>query len=184
MTTALLMARPKPTPRPADAATQERNPEWPVGAGSAHTGAPDRTYLVVVVSGSLERRQTVFDEWQAELKLAECSRNLPLAWPLPDWLDDYRALLVRALCRETSTRKKQSRTDPWNGEITEFLRLMLGGQDKSAGEFIRTLTHAQPFADELRRLRRVQALFALIRPARSLAEALDFAIVRQQGQSP
>jgi hypothetical protein len=184
--TTLLMARPKPSVHRADAAAPDgkRNPEWVVGTKGAAVGASAQTHLAVVMSCPVEYRDPVFDQWQAELKLAECSRGLPLAWPLPEWLSDYRDLLVTALHGERSTHKRIPRAAPWVEEIREFLRLMLGGRDKSAAGFIRTLMHLYPFADEMRRLRRVQALFASIRPARSLAEALGFTIVRQQPASP
>ena len=181
----LLMVRPKPSARQVDTAApdRKRNGQWVVSPKSALAGTPNQTYLAVVMSCPVECRDPVFDQWQAELKLAECSRGLPLAWPLPEWLGDYRDLLVTAMHGERSTHKRIPRAAPWVEEIREFLRLMLGGRDKSAAEFIRTLLHLYPFADEMRQLRQVQALFASIRPARSLAEALDFTIVRQQPAS-
>jgi len=115
-------------------------------------------------------------QWRAELELAGRCRALPLAWPLPDWLDDYRALLAAALA-DRPTRGSAW----WAGAIRTFLQLVLADRDKSAARFIRALARLHPLAEETRRIRRVQALFASIRPARSLAEALDFRIVEQLG---
>ena len=111
-------------------------------------------------------------QWRAELELAGRCRALPLAWPLPDWLDDYRALLAAALA-DRPTRGSAW----WAGAIRTFLQLVLADRDKSAARFIRALASLRPLAEESRRIRRVQALFASIRPARSLAEALEFRIV-------
>ncbi len=167
--TTLIMARPKPAPR--------WNQSWPDAQGTSAEADAGPAFLAVIVTSAAESGDQAFDAWQAELKLVECSRALPLAWPLPEWLDDYRDLLVTALRDQKSTRKGSQRAVWWTGEIREFLQIILAGRDRSAADFIRTLTQLHPFADETRRLRRVQALFASIRPARSLAEAFGFRIV-------
>jgi hypothetical protein len=124
--------------------------------------AAEEAYLAVVLTSAAKSSEPEAAKLTAELKLAECSRALPLAWPLPEWLDAYRDLLATAL---------------WRAAIEAFLRLMFAGRDQSAAALIRALTRLDPFAEETRRLRRVQALFATLRPARSLAEGFGFTIV-------
>jgi hypothetical protein len=176
----VVRARPSPPWVDAPSASGKFSEEWPGRAkGPAAGVAAEPTYLAVVVTSAAESGEPASEEWRAELKLAECSRVLPLAWPLSEWLDDYRGLLVTALSRPRHPHYGARRAARWTEEIREFLQLMLAGRDKSAAELIRSLTQLYPFAEETRRLRRVQALFAAIRPARSLAEALDFRIVTQ-----
>jgi hypothetical protein len=169
-----------------------RPPRWPLGSAQAdrkETGrlstaptgawvAKTHAFLAVVVPAAADCGEPSFAQWRAELELAGCSRALPLAWPLPEWLDDYRVLLATALADPPTPRSAW-----WAGAIRTFLQLMLADRDKSAAGFIRALVRLHPFADETRRIRRVQALFASIRPARSLAEALGFTIVTQAGLS-
>jgi hypothetical protein len=144
----------------------------PTGAGVAKVHA----FLAVVVTAGADCGEPAFTQWRAELELARCSRALPLPWPLPEWLDDYRVLLATALADPPAPRSAW-----WAGAIKTFLQLMLADRKKSAAGFIRALVRLHPFADETRRIRRVQALFASISPARSLAEALGFTIVIQPG---
>ena len=168
-----MMARSKALPQWS---TPSQGKRWPRRAGGAVVGAAaEQSYLAVVVASPADCGEADFGERQAELRLAQSSRSLPLARPLRQWLDDYCDLLETTLHGPASTGEKT--TSAVREEIREFLGLMLTGRDRSAAEFIRTLTELHPFTDELRRFRRVQALFATIRPARSLAEALDFRIV-------
>jgi hypothetical protein len=145
-----------------------------LGAKSCGAGALDGLDYVRLTAADCG--EPAIDQWRAELELAGRCRALPLAWPLPDWLDDYRALLAAALA-DRPTRGSAW----WAGAIRTFLQLVLAGRDKSAARFIRALARLHPLAEETRRIRRVQGLFASIRPARSLAEALDFRIVEQLG---
>jgi hypothetical protein len=168
-----------------------RPARWPVGSaqadrkaasrhGTAPTGAgvaKEQAFLAVIVTAAADCGEPAFAQWRAELGLAGCGRALPLAWPLPQWLDDYHALLATAL-----SDPRAARSAWWAAAIKSFLQLMLADRDKSAAGFIRALVRLHPFADETRRLRRVQALCASIRPARSLAEALGFTIVAQPGR--
>jgi hypothetical protein len=176
--TDVIMARPKAVPHWVNASAPRGKWSWsrPDADGTSAEADAEPAYLAVIVTSAAEPGKPAFDEWQAELKLVECSRALPLAWPLPEWLDDYRDLLVTALHDQRSTHKRPQRAW-WTEEIREFLRIVLAGRDRSAADFIRTLTQLHPFADQTRRLRRVQALFASIRPACSLAEAFGFRIV-------
>jgi hypothetical protein len=82
---------------------------------------------------------------------------------------------MTALRDQTSAPNTAPQAAWWAEAIRDCLKLMLPGRDKSAAALVRTLTHLYPFADEMRRLRRAQALFAAIRPARSLAAALESA---------
>jgi hypothetical protein len=148
--------------------------------GAVAASAAAKACLAVILSPTVDHRDATLGDWQAELKLAECSRALPLAWPLPEWLDDYRGLLILALAGKRNTQRREARHNSWSEDTREFLHLLLAGRDKSAAELIRTLTQRSPFSAETRRLQRVQALFALIRPAHSLAEALDFRIIPPQ----
>lgn len=172
--TTLIATRPKPLVPWLQrwAQTGTWNEARPNGT-RATIAADEEAYLAVIVTSAGKCGEPTFVEWRAELKLAECSRALPLAWPLPDWLDDYRQLLARAL----ADQKGAPQSGWWVGAIRAFLQLMLAGRDEAAAEFIRALTRLHPFADETRRLRRAQALFASIRPARSLADGLGFRIV-------
>jgi hypothetical protein len=141
----------------------------PSGTGAPTGIAEKEAFLAVIAASAGECGGPVLAQWQAELTFAECGRALPLAWPLPGWLDDYRACLKSALADQT----------PSAGAIGPFLSLMLAGRDASAAQLLRALTRLQPFADKRRRIRRVQAQFASIHPARSLAEALGVRIVAQ-----
>jgi hypothetical protein len=172
----LLRVRPKPSPRSAQISRRGRESSQECPERGRDTGVgivAGKAHLAVIVSAAAERNDAAVAAWQAELRLAECSRALPLAWPLTEWLDNYRDLLVTAL----TAQKNEPGKAPREGEIVEFLRLMLAGRDKSAANLVRTLTRPYPFSAKTSRLRRVQALFAAIRPARSLAEALDFRVV-------
>jgi hypothetical protein len=181
--TNLIMARPNPSPWAGASSARGRSIRGWLSRGKGTGVAAERAYLAVVVTSATENSEPAFEEWRAELKLAESGRVLPLAWPMSEWLDDYCDLLVAAL-RGQGRSHNGARHAAWlTEEIREFLELMLAGRDKSAADLIRSLTQFHPFADELRRLRRVQALFATIRPARSLAEALDFRIVTQPAAS-
>lgn len=136
------------------------------------------------LTGSRACLRPAFDQWRAELKAAEASRRLPLAWPLPEWLGDYSDLLVAALGRPDGTGRSALRARSWTAEIQDFLELMLADRDGAAAQLVRTLTRRYPFADELRRLQRVQALFAFIRPARNLAEALEAGVLAPEAAYP
>jgi hypothetical protein len=184
MTTALMTARLNSSLR--------RAPVSPAGGKCNHGLADDakgmiagaggeQPHLAVVVTQAAEFDEPGFEEWQAELALVESSRALPLAWPLREWLEDYCDILVTALRGRAGTRQHAPAAARGTAEICDFLQLMLSGGDRQAAEFIRSSARLPPFADEMQRLRRVQALFALIRPARSLAEALGFRIVTQRG---
>jgi hypothetical protein len=184
--TTLLLTRPKPRVRWTDTAApdRKRHPQWVVSPQGTAAGPSNQTYHAVVMNCPAECGDPVFDQWQAELRLVECSLGLRLSRPLPEWLDDYRDLLTTALRGGRSAQKRMPRTAPRVEEIREFLQLMLGGCDKSAARFIRTSMRPYPFGDEMRRLRRVQALFASIRPTRSLAEALGFMIATHRHELP
>jgi hypothetical protein len=174
--TALIATRPKPLSYRLNGSVPARTWDEPTRSGktAATAGAAaEQAYLAVVVTSAGEYGEPAFAKWRADQKLAECSRALPLAWPMAEWLDDYRDLLATAL----ADKKIALRSAWWTGAIRAFLQLMLDGQDKSAADFLRALTRLHPFADETRRVRRVQALFASIRPALSLTEALGFRIV-------
>jgi hypothetical protein len=171
-----ISARPDPPPHWLQGSSAETTVS---GAGSA----ADRAYLAVVVPAAPESVRPVFDELRAELKLAESTRGLPLAWPLPEWLGDYRDLLLAALGGLKATPRRAPQAASRTGEIREFLELLLTGRDGSAAQLMRRLTRQCPFAQEMRRLRRVQALFALIRPAHSLAEAFEVRILTRQAGS-
>jgi hypothetical protein len=132
----------------------------------------EEAYLAVVLTSVADCSEPEVAKLTAELKLVECSRALPLAWPLPEWLDAYRVLLATALAE----RKTIFRSRSWSAAIMAFLQLMFAGRDKSAAELIRALS-LHPLAEETRRLRRVQALFAALRPARTLANGFGFTIV-------
>ena len=141
--------------------------------------AEEQAFLAIVVPAAANYGELAFAEWRAELKLAECGRKMPFAWPIKDWLGDYCDLLATVL----PDKKVDARSAWWVETIAAFLELMLAGQDKSGAEFIRTLTRSRPLSDETRQIRRVQALFASIRPALSLTEALGFRIVVQSRAS-
>jgi hypothetical protein len=184
--TSLIAARPKLSPSLADAVPPSAN--WSRGwVGRTGARVPEvageRVYLAVVLTSAADPEESDVEAWRAELKLAQCSRALPLAWPLPAWLGDYRDLLIAALEDQRITRKGATRVAWWKEEIREFLKLMLSARDKPAAELIRALTRDCFFANELRQMKRVQALFAWMRPARSLAEALDFRIVTPEAVS-
>jgi hypothetical protein len=168
----------------------DRPAPWPLGSAqgdsketsrdtAAATGiavAKGHAFLAVVVTAAADRGEPALAKWRAELELAGCSRALPLASPLPEWLDDYRALLATALADPPTPRSAW-----WAGTMKTFLQLMLADRDKPAAGLVQELVRLHPFADETRRVRHVQALFASIRPARSLAEALGFTIVTPLG---
>jgi hypothetical protein len=132
----------------------------------------EEAYLAVVLTSAAECSEPDVAQLRVELKLAECSRALPLASPLPQWLDAYRDLLATALAE----RKTPLLSSSWPAAIKAFLQLLFAGRDKSAAELIRALS-LHPLAEETRRLRRVQALFAALRPARTLANGFGFSIV-------
>ena len=111
------------------------------------------------------------------VQTGECSRVLPMERPLSDWLGDYRDLLSTAIADQETAAEPARKADG----IRSSLNLMLAGQDRAGAQFIRALLHSRPFAEETSKLRHVQALFASIRPARSLAEMFGFRIVVQSG---
>jgi hypothetical protein len=139
--------------------------------------ACESAFLAVVVPSAAKRGDSNAVRWQVESELVECSRALPMEWPLSDWLSDYRDLLSTAL----ADREAAAGSARWEDGIKSFLNLMLTGQDRAAAQFIRALIHSRPFPEEISKIRHVQALFASIRPARSLAEMLGVRIVMQSG---
>jgi hypothetical protein len=140
-----------------------------VDSGSAAEAA----FLAVVVPSPTTGDAEDSVRWQAELELVERSRVLPIEWPLSDWLSDYRDLLSTALAEQ----KTATGSTRWILGVGSFLNLMLSGQDHTAAQFVRAFTHSRPPAEETRKISHVQALFASIRPARSMAEALGVRIV-------
>jgi hypothetical protein len=170
--TTLMEHRPDPLLDYPRGLVQTRRWNWTTPRGLA----AEEAYLAVVLTSAAECGEPEVAQLRVELKLAECSRALPLAWPLPQWLYAYRDLLATALAE----RKTPLLSRSWPAAIRAVLQLMFAGRDKSAAELIRALG-LHPLAEETRRLRRVQALFATIRPARTLAEGFGFTIVTPSG---
>src|SRR5262249_18527810 len=68
------------------------------GTASIGTGAAgERAFLRAITAAAFDCGEPAFAQWRAELEFADSTRALPLAWPLDEWLDDYRALLATAL---------------------------------------------------------------------------------------
>jgi hypothetical protein len=131
-------------------------------------------YCARSLSAQARPEALTYARWLSDVQLADACLALPIGPQQADRLRDYRDLLHIALRPYDRDREKAlSRS-----VAQRFLMLISESEKPEMPESLWDVTATDPSAENFCKFINVARLFESVRPARSLAEALAFRIVR------